>query len=98
MLPPDQAIRSAVNFHQQGNLAAAEDLYRAVLAAQPKHFEALHLLGVLRVQQNRPADAVPLFEQALAINPRATDALANSAAALLALGRAADALGRLEAL
>jgi predicted O-linked N-acetylglucosamine transferase (SPINDLY family) len=98
MLPPDQTIRSAVNFHQQGNLAAAEQLYRAVLAAQPKHFEALHLLGVLRVQQNRPADAVPLFEQALAINPRAPDALANSAAALLALGRAADALGRLEAL
>lgn len=98
MVPPDQAIQSGINLHRQGNLAAAEQVYRSVLAAQPNHFEALHLLGVLRVQQNRPAEALPLFEQALAINPHATDALANSATALMAVGRPVDALARLEAL
>jgi protein O-GlcNAc transferase len=95
---PDRAIRNAISLHRQGNLTAAEQLYRSILAAHPRHFEALHLLGVLRVQQNRSADALPLFEQALAINPHATDALANSATALMAVGRPVDALGRLEVL
>jgi protein O-GlcNAc transferase len=95
---PNEAIHAAVSLHRQGNLAAAEQLYGSILAASPRHFDALHFLGLLRLQQNRPADALVFFEQALAINPHATDALANSATALMGIGRAVDALARLEAL
>jgi predicted O-linked N-acetylglucosamine transferase (SPINDLY family) len=95
---PDRAIRNAVSLHRQGNLTAAEQLYCSILTTHPHHFEALHLLGVLRLQQNRPVDALPLFDQALAIDPNSGEVLANSAAALMALGRPADALKRLDAL
>ena len=77
-----QALRSAIALHRQGNLAAAERLYQSVLAGQPEQFEALHYLGVLRLQQNRPADALALLEQALAVDARSTDALTNTAGAL----------------
>jgi len=96
--PPSKTIRGAVQFHRQGNLTAAEGMYQDVLAAHPRHFEALHLLGVLRMQRNRPADALPLFEQALAIDPRSTEVLLTTAGALMALKRPGEALLKLNAL
>ncbi len=93
-----QAVRSAVAFHRQGNLAAAEELYQSVLAEQPDQVQALQFFGLLRMQQNRPADAWALLERALAVDPRSADALSAASAALLALGRSADALEKLDAL
>src|SRR6202000_998709 len=36
--------------HRAGDLAGAEQLYRAVLAAAPVHFGAAHMLGALFLQ------------------------------------------------
>lgn len=96
--PPSKAIGSAVRFHRQGNLTTAGRLYQSILAAHPRHFEALHLLAVLRMQQNRPADALPLLERALAVDPRSSDVLATTAGALMALGQPREALPKLNAL
>ena len=48
-----QALQLAVQHHQAGRLAEAELLYRQILAAQPNHADALHLLGVMAQQVGR---------------------------------------------
>jgi hypothetical protein len=40
----------AVQHHQTGHLQEAEWLYRQILAQQPEHADALHLLGVIAYQ------------------------------------------------
>jgi hypothetical protein len=40
----------ALGSHRRGELAAAEQLYRRLLAATPASFAARHMLGVLRAQ------------------------------------------------
>ena len=44
-------LQHAGQVHRQGRLSDAEQLYRAALAEQPKNFDALNLLGVLKMQQ-----------------------------------------------
>lgn len=71
---PDRLARTldqAVRLHQSGRLQQAERLYREILAAQPDHADALHLLGVLTHQSGRPGIAVELIEQAIALRPGA---------------------------
>jgi tetratricopeptide (TPR) repeat protein len=82
----------ALGSHKRGDLAAAERLYREVLAAAPASFVARHMLGVLRAQAGAPEEALELLGAALAQNPDAPDALFNYANVLRGLGRAEEAL------
>ena len=50
-----QLIQTAMTFHGQGRLAEAERAYSTVLAQDPDQFDALHLLGVLKLQQGNAA-------------------------------------------
>ncbi len=86
------ALQQAVAFHQQGRLDDAEPLYLAILDAQPAHFDARHLFGVLRLQQGRSDEALALISKALTTNPNSPQALANAGMALQALGRHDEAL------
>jgi tetratricopeptide (TPR) repeat protein len=79
------------NHHRAGNLAAAEQIYRAILAGEPRHAEALHLLGVLAHQTGHPQPASELIRQAIAANPRAGYFHNNLGNALRDLGQFADA-------
>jgi predicted TPR repeat methyltransferase len=79
--------RRAIELHQKGHLAEAESLYHQILTAMPTHFDALHLLGVIKGQQNDFAGAVPFFEQALRVNPESASAFNNFGNILHALGR-----------
>jgi len=36
--------------HQAGQLQQAENIYRQILARQPEHADALHMLGVIAQQ------------------------------------------------
>jgi len=89
-------IGEALALHQQGRLDEAATGYRRVLKAQPDHFDALHLLGVLNTQRGDPAEAHRLITAALKVNPRSPDALSNLALALHALKRSAEALASLD--
>jgi predicted O-linked N-acetylglucosamine transferase (SPINDLY family) len=60
--------RQAVALHQEGRRAEAEQLYRQILALNPRVFPALYLLGVLRLEQGDSGEAARLIEQALAVN------------------------------
>lgn len=65
-----EQIQSGLSLHQKGDLEGAEKVYHQILLANPKHDEALHLLGVIRFKQARIEDARYLIEQALAIDPK----------------------------
>ncbi|HEU0289924.1 MAG TPA: tetratricopeptide repeat protein [Burkholderiales bacterium] len=82
-----KAIQQAVQFHQQGRLKEAEQLYQAVLQQWPDNFDALHYLGVVRVQQGNAGAAVELIARALKQNSRSADAHSNLGNVFQALGR-----------
>ena len=69
MADSNQLLRQAVAEHEAGRLEAAEKSYRAILAKEPRHVDALQLLGVLQQQAGREAEAVPLIERAVALAP-----------------------------
>ena len=91
-MPPRDALQQAIGLHQQGRLADAEQLYRQILAQRPAHFDALHLLGVVRMQQGRGLEALELIEKALKVDPRSARALSNHGLVLFGLGRQDEAL------
>lgn len=93
---PAALLRQAVELHQQGKLDAAGPLYRRVLAAMPRQFDALHLLGVIERQQGRPALAAELIGHALQVDPRQARAHCNLGAALQDLGDTQAALAAYE--
>src|SRR5438552_9585406 len=89
---PMQTIEQAKALHRMGRIAEAEAVYRAVLARDPRQFDALHLLGLIRYQQGRAGEAHDLLSQAIKLRPRSPQVLAILMAALLALGRFEEAL------
>jgi predicted O-linked N-acetylglucosamine transferase (SPINDLY family) len=88
----ENLLRAAFNFHQAGNLAEAARLYGEVLRGDPRHFDALYLLGFAEYQRGQFEAAERLMAEAVKVNPRSLDALYNRAAALLQLNRQAEAL------
>src|SRR5215470_8223561 len=86
------ATAHALTLHERGMLAEAEKVYAAILQASPDHFDALHLLGVLRQQQGDSAEAERLIGAALKLVPRSVEALCNFGAVLNALKRPDEAL------
>ena len=86
------ALQEALAQHRQGQLAAAEKGYARILKSFPDQFDALHLLGLLKLQAGKAGEAQRLITSALRINPNSPDALANLGLVLGALRRPADAL------
>ena len=56
---------AAFNHHQRGELAQAEPLYREVLVAAPRCYDALHLLGITVGRRGAKAEAVALLRRAI---------------------------------
>jgi protein O-GlcNAc transferase len=88
-----EALESALRHHQAGRLGEAEALYRRILRENPRHAEALHLLGALASQVGRGEAAVDLIRQALAIEPNFPEAWSNLGKILLDLRRTDEAIG-----
>ena len=95
--PIAATLQRALAHHQAGELAVASDLYRAVLASAPDNFDALHLLGVIAVQQGEWLEADTLLRRARAINPQSPEACSNHVVALKALERHDEALAACDA-
>jgi predicted O-linked N-acetylglucosamine transferase (SPINDLY family) len=70
-------LARAIAAHQAGNLAEAEFLYKLVLQADKKQFDALHLLGVIEGQRGNFAAGIERLNRALRVRPKATDVLIN---------------------
>jgi tetratricopeptide (TPR) repeat protein len=91
-----QAIQEAVDLHRSGQLVEAEKRYARVLKIAPGHFDALHLLGVIKHQRGKLGEAYGLITSALKVNPRSADAHANLSMVLHGLKRDEDALTSLD--
>jgi predicted O-linked N-acetylglucosamine transferase (SPINDLY family) len=84
----DQAAQS----HGRGNLAGAEELCRRILMLDARNVRAHHMLGVIRYQQGKSAEALDYLSAALAADPNAIGPLTIQATVLQALGRFPEAL------
>jgi predicted O-linked N-acetylglucosamine transferase (SPINDLY family) len=85
-------LGQALGFHRQGQLVQAVSLYREIIKQAPRHFDALHLLGVAEFQAGRHELAVQSITHALEINPESALAHSNLGNALLSLARPQEAL------
>lgn len=92
----DDALNAAIQLHQAGRLQDAENVYRQVLAVQPRHPEALHLMGLCAHQKGDHATAAKLIRTALEIQPAHPAAHNSLGAVQLALGQAGAALEALQ--
>lgn len=88
--PPD--ITAAIAEHQAGRFAEAETLYRKALAQEPRHVDALRLLGVVRFQRGDLPEAERLLHQALSAAPDHAKTHDNLAYVLAGAGRNDEAL------
>ncbi len=70
-VPPsaEQLLQQAIAHHEQAQLPQAEYLYHQILAQQPNHPGALHLLGVLFHQRGEHERALQLIDQSIAASP-----------------------------
>ena len=62
-----EALAIAIQHHQAGRLQAAEQIYRQILAVEPNHADAIHLLGVIAHQVGKHEIAVEYIERAIAV-------------------------------
>jgi Flp pilus assembly protein TadD len=97
-------LQHGKRLHGAGQLAEAGQVYQQILAVAPAHPDALHMMGVLRLQMSQPDQALQWIERAISANgskavrtaPVANSAFAafhlHHAHALLALGRASEAI------
>jgi predicted O-linked N-acetylglucosamine transferase (SPINDLY family) len=84
-------FQTALGLHQAGNLAQAEQIYRQILQANPRHADALHQLGVVAHQVGRQQAAIQAISQAIALQPGAAIYHNNLGEAYRVLGRIDEA-------
>lgn len=85
-------LQAGLRLHEQGRLAEAEGIYRAILADNPRHSDSLHWLGVIAYQNGDLENAIGLISRALAIDPDFAHGHFNLGNALFQAGRIEDAL------
>jgi tetratricopeptide (TPR) repeat protein len=62
-----EALAIAIQHHQAGRLQAAEQIYRQILAVEPNHADAWHLLGVIAHQVGQHDLAIEYLQRAIAL-------------------------------
>jgi predicted O-linked N-acetylglucosamine transferase (SPINDLY family) len=89
----DRKLRSALQDHQAGRFADAERVYRQILAENPRHADALNLLGVVCAQTGRFESSAQFFRRAIEVHPSNAEYHYNLGNALRDQGLADDAIG-----
>src|SRR5690606_4026543 len=82
----------ATKCHEAGQWQEAEQLYRDILSAAPRHADPLHQFSVLAYHNGRNHVAVDLVQRAIAEPPASAVFHNTLGGALLAADRAADAI------
>lgn len=69
-MPHSQSnLTEAIAFHERGQFSQAKAICEQIVATEPNHAEALHLLGVIAYQTNDLQAAVTLISCAIEVNP-----------------------------
>jgi len=87
-----QAFAQGLKLHEQGRLAEAERLYAAVLAVRPDHFDALQMMGLVKLAAGQPAEALRLVAAAMSARKPSPQVLLNHGLILDALKRHQEAV------
>lgn len=87
-----QAFELAIQYHQDGRLAEAREIYRRILLAEPRHPGALHLLGVIAHQNGQNETAEKLIREAIEANPSVAAFHSNLGLVFIANGRSEEAI------
>ncbi len=87
-----EALGLALSHHQKGQLQQAENIYRQILAVEPRNADALHLLGFLAYQVGRPEIAIEHIKQAIEISPGFSAYHSNLGIVYRSQGRVDDAM------
>ena len=64
----DLEFQKALDLHRQNQIPAAEKIYRDILKKNPKHFDSLHMLGVVCRQKKDYQEALKLLKLAATLN------------------------------
>lgn len=70
-------LNHALQLQRAGRFDEADRLYTQALAIEPRHFDALHMGGVVAYQKNDFVRARRLIEAALEVQPHSVDAMMN---------------------
>lgn len=90
-LTVEQAYAQAMQYHQLGQMREAEQLYRQIIAAQPRHADAHHMLGLLAYQCGNAEAGIQLIRRAIEFHPGASF-YSNLGNMLAQAGRAKEAV------
>ena len=91
-----QAMHQALELHHRGHLVEAERLYAAVLEVRPDHFDALQMLGVIKLARGETVTALRLVAAAMQLRPKSPQVLVNYGMVLNALERHEEALAQFD--
>ncbi len=86
------SLSKGLQLHQAGELEQAAQQYQKILRVDPRHADALHLLGVCDLQRGQRESAVARIGQAIAVNGRNAVYHTNLGAAFESLGKLEDAV------
>jgi tetratricopeptide (TPR) repeat protein len=78
-------LQQAMALHRHGKLVEAQAIYLDILKFQPRHFDCLHLLGVIASQTNNHKSAVDLISKAIEVFPNSAAPYSNRGNALMEL-------------
>jgi protein O-GlcNAc transferase len=67
-------LQCAIALHQAGDLANAAKRYERILDDHPRDFEALRLLGIIKLQQGAVGEAELLISKSIEYNSRSAEA------------------------
>lgn len=84
-------LQKALELHQAGKTDEAEPLYRQILKVDPRHPDALHLLGIIHHHRSEFDKAHELISQAVKLNPNYAPYLNSHGNTLNCLGRHGEA-------
>lgn len=93
MAQSEQSVEfdQAVELHRAGRIDEAAAIYQRLIAADPRHAGARHLLGVVASQAGQYEQAVGLIRSSLAIDEAQPAAYLNLGNALMGAGRSGEA-------
>lgn len=87
----DSLFPQAVQRHQGGDLAGAEQIYRRILAIDPSQPDALHLLGLVLSTRGEREEAIKLIRKAINVRPNFAPYFINLGEILRLVGKAQEA-------
>ncbi len=91
-----KTLKRGIAAHRAGRIQEAEQYYRACLAKNPDHLDALNNLGTICMARNQGEAAIAHLEKAVAIKPDFADALNNLGFVLSQQNRLPEAVQYLE--